>query len=178
MESGLVQLFDVLAKTRLHNRYWMNGGLLLGCIRNGGPLAHDYDADFSFWEEDMDVFLEGMDALKRNGFAERPFRKNKDGTRTKWAFRFKGVKYEFYLMRRVGGKMRWFSHAHKGTLELVNDAPIHGLNEIELFGRRWLNPDDHETYLESVYGNWRVPNPDYHYCTDSRAVVARYPREG
>jgi phosphorylcholine metabolism protein LicD len=175
-KQGLVRLYDVLATTRLHGRYWMNGGLLLGCIRNGGPLPHDNDADFSFWKEDMEVFLEAMEKLKKAGFSEISLKSNKDGSKTQWGYRFRAVKFEFYQMERANGKMRWYSHARrKNTIELVNEVPIHGLNEIELYGRRWMKPDDHEKYLESLYGNWRVPDPNYCYWKDSRAVVDRYP---
>jgi len=172
---GLVRLFDVLAETPLHNRYWMNGGLLLGCIRMGGPLPHDDDADFSFWKADRDAFLTAAKALSANGFSERKPRYNNDGTRTKWAFRYRGVKYEFYEMEPVEDRMRWYSHARKPGLELINEVPNHGLSEFELYGRRWMKPDDHETYLRSVFGDWKTPNKNYCYWTDSQAVIARIP---
>ena len=68
--------------------------------------------------------------------------------------------------------------AWKPPIELLNEVPNHGLSELEFFGCRWMKPDDHETYLESLFGDWRTPNPNYHYLTDSRAVIARSPWQG
>jgi len=68
------------------------------------------------------------------------------------------------------------SHAGEPGLELLNEVPMHGLEELELYGRRFLKPDDHETYLEALYGDWRVPDPDYCPWEDSRAGIAKYPR--
>ncbi len=174
-ERGLKRMYDVLAQTAFHNRYWMNGGLLLGCIREGGPLKNDTDADFSFWADDKPYFEEAIQALRSAGFKLGRAKPNKDGSITKWAFKSQVMKYEFYQMDRVGDKMCWLSHARKLGLEMTNEVPLHGLSTIELFGRTWLKPDDHETYLESLYGNWRVPNPGYCYWKDSQAVVSRYP---
>jgi hypothetical protein len=172
---GLVHLFDVISETPLHNRFWMNGGLLLGCIRCGGPLPHDDDADFSYWKADREKFVAATAVLKKHGFSERKTRLNNDGTKTKWAFRYRGVKYEFYEMEPIGDRMRWLSHARAPQLELVNEVPMHGLDVFELYGRRWMKPDDHETYLRSLYGDWRTPNKNYCYWNDSQAVVARLP---
>lgn len=175
-KRGLIRLYDTLAKTPMHGRYWMNGGLLLGCIRDGGPLPHDDDADFSFWESDRRNMLEALEVLRANGFKVRRKRPNNDGTYTKWSLRYQGVDYDFIQMDVVGDKMRWISHAGKPGLEILNEVPNHGLDEIELYGRRWMKPDDHETYLESLYGNWRQPNPNYCAWEDSQAIIAKYPR--
>lgn len=171
---GLVRLHDVLASTPLHGRYWVTRGLLLGCIREGGPLPHDTDVDFAFWDHDLGHFLEAFQSLRRYGFRPRPPRYDNDGRQTKWAFRYQDVKYEFFLTESVGESIRWITHTRKPKLELVNEVPRHGLTEIELYGRVWLKPDDHETYLESLYGEWRNPDPSFTW-KDSRAVVACSP---
>lgn len=174
---GLVRLFDTIAETGFHNQFWMNGGLLLGCIRTGEPLLWDTDVDFSFWETDTPLFLEAKQALRKNGFNEGRARRNEDGSQTKWAFKHLGLKFEFFAMKDLGDRIRWYSHAHKGNLEMVNECPMHGLSEIELYGRKWLKPDDHVTYLASVFGNWKEPDPSYCYWRDSKAIVARYTRQ-
>lgn len=174
LEYGLKRLYDTLLGTPFHNKYWMNGGLLLGCVRHGGPLPHDTDADFSFWDSDQPQLFAGLRALQARGFRLLPGRHNNDGTQTKWALMLRGVKFEFYRMQCVGDKMRWISHLRKPPLEMVNEVPLHRLDELSLYGRTWLKPDDHETYLRSLYGDWRTPNPSYCYWKDSRAIVRRY----
>jgi hypothetical protein len=76
----------------------------------------------------------------------------------------------------VDGKMRWIGRAGAPGLELINEVPNHGLDTIELFGRQWMKPDDHETYLEALYGDWRTPKPNYCSWTDSKAVIETYPQ--
>ncbi|NOY29553.1 MAG: hypothetical protein GXP28_05060 [Planctomycetes bacterium] len=175
-ERGLKRLYDALAETPFHGKYWINGGLLLGCIRNGGPMAHDDDADFSFWEKDRELLLDAIGALESKGFRRRKKRPNNDGSITTFSFRYWGVDYDFSQMFLVNNKMQWIGRAGEPGLELLNEVPNHGLNELKLYDRRWLKPDDHETYLESLYGDWRTPNPGYCPWEDSKAVIKTYPQ--
>ena len=176
MERGLVRLHDTLAATPLHDRYWINGGLLLGCIRDGGPISHDDDADFSFWESDRELMVEAVRALQSNGFRLRRKRPNNDGTFSKWSMRFQGIDFDFIQMENHGATIRWISHAGALDLEMLNEVPNHGLKKLELFGRQWMIPDEPGTYLEALYGNWREPNPNYQFWHDSKAIIERRPR--
>ncbi|MGH8131122.1 MAG: LicD family protein, partial [Steroidobacteraceae bacterium] len=54
---GLIRLHDTLAGTSFADRYWMIMGLLLGCMRDGAPIAWDRDSDFGFMEKDLPPFL-------------------------------------------------------------------------------------------------------------------------
>ncbi len=175
---GLVQLHDVLAGTGFHRKYWMVLGLLLGCMRDGGPIPWDRDADFAFHEKDLPAFLAAFEELRRQGFSPARVQVNNDGSITKWAVRREGVKYEFFLFAQLGNKLRWFYHCRKPRLELVNEIPVHGLDEFELYGRRWLKPDNADAWLTALYGDWRVPNPHYVYWRDCGATVDRYPWSG
>ena len=74
----------------------------------------------------------------------------------------------------VDGKMRWIGRAGEPRLELLNEVPTHGFNDFKLYGRNWLIPDDHETYLESLYGDWQTPNPNYCSWKDSKAIIDTY----
>jgi phosphorylcholine metabolism protein LicD len=175
---GLRRLHDVLAQTGFHNRYWMAMGMLLGCIRDGEPMPGDPDADFGFLEKDLKRFRKAMGALQDKEFRLRPVSVNNDGTESKWAFRYQGVKYEFYLFRTVGSRLRWYYHARKPSIEVVNEIDAHNLSEIDLYGRRWLKPEDHEVYLEALYGDWRTPDPQYCYWKDCQATIIRRPWTG
>ncbi len=175
---GLVHLYDVLAGTAFHRKYWMVLGLLLGCMRNGGPIPWDRDADFGFHEQDLPAFLAAFEELRRRGFSAARSQVNNDGRITKWAVRREGVKYEFFQFAQLGDRFRWYYHCRKPTLEIVNEIPVHGLDEFELYGRRWLKPDNADACLTALYGDWRVPNPDYVYWRDCGATVDRYAWSG
>jgi len=173
--DGLVQMYDLLAQTSLHGKYWVFLGLMLGCVREGGPLAHDRDSDFAFLASDSRAFLDAVAVLRRSGFDLRPLQVNNDGRTTKWALKRRCYKFEFFQIDRVGDRYRWFTHGRNPPTELVNEVPAHGLADFELYGRRFKIPDNAERQLEILYGNWRQPDPDYKYWRDCKATVERNP---
>ena len=175
---GLVHLYDVLAGTGIHGRYWMVMGLLLGCMRDGGPIPWDRDADFGFHEKDLPAFMAALGTLLKNGFSPCRLQVNNDGKITKWAVRREGLKFEFFLFETRGERLRWYYHSRKPPLEIVNEIAAHGLDEFELYGRRWQKPDAADACLTAVYGNWRVPDSNYKYWRDCAATVDRYPWSG
>jgi len=176
--EGLQRLNDTLAATPLVDRYWLNGGLLLGTIRDGAPLPGDADVDFSYWDTDRPSLQLALAALLRTGFQRRARWVNNEGRTVAWSLRYKYVKYEFFENTLAGDKLRWYSFRKHPPQEYLNEVPAHGLESIRLFDRQWNKPDDHETYLSSLYGDWRTPDPDYCYWTDSRAIVHRCPWQG
>jgi hypothetical protein len=98
---------------------------------------------------------------------------NNDGRTTKWALRREAVKYEFFLFEKHGDSLRWYYHRRKPSLELVNEVPVHGLTDFNLYGRRWLKPDNADENLTRIYGDWRRPDPNYLYWRDCGATVDR-----
>lgn len=153
-------------------------GLLLGCMRDGAPIAWDRDSDFGFMAEDLPHFLGAVQLLREEGYNLRPPQVNNDGRTTMWTLKYEAVKYDFFLFDRNGANIRWYFHQRKPPLELVNEVPAHGLAGLELYGRRWQVPDNAEETLTRIYGDWRKPNPDYVRWRDCRAIVERYPWTG
>jgi hypothetical protein len=174
-QDGLVRLYDLLAQTNFHGKYWVFLGLMLGCVREGGPLAHDRDSDFAFLADDRGDFLDAVAMLRKEGFDLRPLQVNNDGRTTKWALKRQGYKFEFFQVDRVGDRYRWYTHGRNPPTEFANEVPAHGLADFELYGRRFRIPDNAERQLEILYGNWRKPDPDYKYWRDCKATVERNP---
>jgi hypothetical protein len=175
---GLEQLYDLLSQTSFHDKYWLILGLMLGCVREGGPLATDRDSDFGFLDRDRPDFLAAVAMLRKHGYDQRPVQVNNDGRITKWALKYQGYKYEFFQLDRHGDKYRWYYHSRRPSMELVNEIPAHGLNGFELYGRRFLIPDNAEQQLTMLYGDWRRPDPSYRYWRDCQATIERYPWSG
>ena len=176
--SGLVRIYDLFSQTSFHGKYWVFLGLMLGCVREGGPLPADRDSDFAFLDRDLGDFLAAVAVLRRNGYSLRPLQVNNDGRTTKWALKRQGYKYEFFQIDRRGDRYRWHTHGRKPPTEFVNEVPAHGLADFELYGRRFRMPDNAERQLEILYGNWREPNPDYAYWRDCGATIERIPWSG
>lgn len=177
-KRGLVHLHDTLARTDFADKYWAIMGLLLGCIRDGAPIAWDRDADFGFLERDLPLFQAAVKELRSEGFSVGRLQINNDGRVTKWALRRQSFKFEFFLMEERDDRLRWIYHSRKAGLEVVNEIPVHGLDEFELYGRRWLKPDNTDEYLTALYGDWRTPDPDYVYWRDCGVSVDKYPWTG
>jgi hypothetical protein len=175
---GLIRLHGLLAATPFGDRYWMIMGLLLGCMRDGAPISWDRDSDFGFHDRDLPQFLAAMQMLRAHGYNLRPLQVNNDGRTTMWTLKHEAVKYDFFLFDRNGANIRWYCHQRKPPLELVNEVPAHGLAGFQLYGKRWLVPENAEDVLARIYGDWRTPNPGYVYWRDSRAIVERYPWTG
>ena len=175
---GLIRLHGLLAATPFGDRYWMIMGLLLGCMRDGAPIPWDRDSDFGFHDRDLPEFLAAMQMLRAHGYNLRPLQVNNDGRTTMWTLKHEAVKYDFFLFDRNGANIRWYCHQRKPPLELVNEVPAHGLAGFQLYGKRWLVPENAEDVLARIYGDWRKPNPDYLYWRDCRATVERYPWTG
>ena len=171
---GLMRLHDLLAETDFHGRYWMIMSLLLGCIRDGAPIAHDRDTDFGFLDEDLPKFEAALGRLREHGFELRPPQVNNDGRTTKWTLRYQAVKYEFFQFERHGDRLRWYYHRRQPSIETVNEVPAHGLRTVELYGALWQAPDRAEEILTHVYGDWRTPSRDFVQWRDSGAIVDRY----
>ena len=65
--EGLLSLADVL--DTLGVKYWLDSGLLLGCVREGGEIAWDSDIDLGMWADDTEKVLRSMPALRNSGLS-------------------------------------------------------------------------------------------------------------
>ena len=178
LSEGMRRLHEVLQATPFAEKYWINGGLLLGYVRKGRPMYHDHDVDFSFWREDRECLLAALPRLFDAGFEKLRRWTNNEQETTEWSIKYRGVAFEFFEMHQADKKMRWYCYGGNPMQELLNEAPLHGLTTCRILGHSWLKPDDHETYLQALYGDWRTPNPDYFYVNDSQAIIRRRSWQG
>ena len=178
LSEGMQRLNEVLQGTSFADKYWVNGGLLLGYVRSGGPLPHDPDVDFSFWRSDGEHLLAALPRLQQAGFRKWKRWTNNEQHVTEWSLTYRGVAFEFFEMHEAEQRMRWYCYGGNPIQELLNEVPLHGLAACQMFGHSWQKPDDHETYLQALYGDWRTPNPDYDYVHDSQAIIRRRPWQG
>jgi hypothetical protein len=174
LESNMVALHDALAQTPLAGRYWVWGGALLGWAREGRLLAHDNDADFALFREDLPAFRAGWAALAAAGFDLGIIFVNNDGQATEFVFYKDHLRFEFFIFDRDGSGIRYWLFYPPGKLEMLGRLPWDGVEPLNFLGRTWLKPRDHEAHLAAMYGDWRTPEPGYDYVTDEKSIVARY----
>jgi hypothetical protein len=182
---NLVLLHDTLDRAGFGQKYWVIGGLLLGWARERRILLHDAnDADFGIMAEDRAAFLRLVPTLIAAGFRPQHRFIGNDGEAVEFRLAKDGAAFEFFVHVPAGGLLRswFFGNVHGGgsvkRVEYVSEVPAYDFASMSFLGREWRKPDDHEAYLEAVYGDWRTPRPDYHYQTDDRSVTAARPWEG
>lgn len=175
---GMHRLHDVLSQSPLHNKYWVAFGALLGWAREGALLKHDPDIDFLFWQEDLPLFLESVELLKRAGFKPSVCWSNCARQVTEYCLKYKGVQFEFFVANRANGNTRctFYGGNISGGVpvsESIFETPGCGLDEFEFYGRTWQKPANHEQYLTAMYGDWKTPDKTYRPYCDSKAIISR-----
>ncbi|MGI9482073.1 MAG: hypothetical protein ACR2OR_06920 [Hyphomicrobiales bacterium] len=150
-------------------------GSLLGPVREGELLAHDYDLDFGVFSDDR-----GMAKLVQFLGADACFELTKVFNVTPEL-----SLYNSFLKDLVGRPLKYticyrgtvtidiFVHiAHEGTVYHGTDRNVwlnspFGISTFDFSGKSYLVPDNYERYLEENYGNWHEPVRDYHCATDT-----------
>lgn len=174
--EAMSKLHDALAKTPMHNKYWVCGGALLGWAREGALLKHDPDIDFHFWQSDLVLFMQSVPALQAAGFEPSITWTSNNGQNTEYTFTYRGVSFEFFVATRVGNNTQSHFYGLYGKqrrlYQMVFETPGYELNEFEFYGRTWLKPVDHEAYLTAQYGDWKTPDKNFDHTT-SDALISK-----
>lgn len=177
-EKELRHLHDTLESTALAGKYWVCAGVLLGWAREGRTLLHDADADFAIMAEDLPSLEAAVPQLERAGYVLWRRYYNNAGDLTEMSFKIKdATHFDVMVMRPAGGELAHFVYGDlpSGFVECecrIDDQP---LVPFDFIGRTWLKHADHERELERMYGQWRVPDPDWSYLEDDLSIVRRQP---
>jgi hypothetical protein len=173
LARSLMKLNEVLAHTPLAGRYWVWGGMLLGWAREGRLLAGDCDVDFGLFREDLPNFWQSAGIVEKAGFRLNRALTNSSGELTEFIFLRRYLKYEFFVVDRLPEAYQYWTYYPPKRLEMRCSIPAFKLAPFELFDRIWPKPEDHDVHLTAVYGNWRLPDPDYWYVDNERSIVER-----
>ncbi|MCL2021729.1 MAG: hypothetical protein FWG81_06485 [Betaproteobacteria bacterium] len=179
LENTFVSVVKALEQTPMKGSYWICGGVLLGYARGGCLLKYDTDIDFHYWKEDKDKMEETWEILPKFGFKQSKISRNNNGEPTQYIFKNGRVKIEFFLAWREAEKISWYcyttKHINRPSRQFLNQIPDLKISEVKWYGVLVRKPVDHDLYLTSLYGDWRVPAKGYFYYFDSKAIVACEP---
>ncbi len=161
-------------------KYWLEGGTLLGVIRENRLLPWDNDLDISITEEYYDDILKITSEIKKLGYVvrtrefesgESPFKRG--GTRmikirNKKLFFFRGeVVLDIFIKYEKDGEYFWQVGQKKKSV------PKHFYSELISYkfdGKDYLVPQEYEDYLTHRYGNWKIPVKEWDTFSDDKAV--------
>ena len=135
-------------------------GSLLGHVRDGGIIAHDYDIDLNMFARDIPKLGRFIALLQRSGL-EVDIRSPYQITITQpngrvfgidiWIFYENGDHFVLYSFRSRGGLLRY-------------DLPRKFFDEtdvVDFLGTTCRIPRDAKTVLDLTYGDWKVRRPDF-----------------
>jgi len=161
--------------------YWLEGGTLLGIVREDRLLPWDNDVDLSVMYDDVLNFDSMISALKKGGYRVRTRNVDVDceylqkgmprviKLRLNYFFGlFKSkVCLDIFVKYRSGNKVYWVVNG------LVKSVParFHKQFSTITFKNQLLSvPDDVHNYLEYRYGDWRQPVKQWNTFTDDKAL--------
>lgn len=166
-------------------KYHLEGGTLLGIVRDGDLLPWDHDADVSIMREDVGHARAIIWALRRKGWRLSIRRYDRDHIYAKKGeirlIKVKGRRFFFFpdqhmldifIKTRHDGFVYW--EAMRCTMRVPQDH-FDGQTPVDWKGRTVFAPLRHEDYLAAKYGNWQVPVKDWQ-TTNEGTIVERMSR--
>lgn len=165
-------------------KYILEGGTLLGIIRENRLLPWDNDLDLTIKSPDLDKLIKARWSLWKRGFRTRiryykedvgPFKKGEVKImkiQTRKFFLFKGFTLlDVFIKKRVDDKYFWTVGGKKIVLKSAPANFYEELKKIDFNGYSYSIPEDVEEYLTYRYGKWQEPKKDWNYTKDDNAIV-------
>lgn len=183
-------LFDVVDFLESENiDYWLEGGTLLGIVRDGDLLPWDHDIDLSILAKDAERFALKIRKLNKKGYRVTQRRMHKDvGALKTGEHRIFKVKRFIPSILKIA-----FSIAHKHMVVadiFIKASDDHytywqamekimrvdcryykSFEQVEYLGRQFRVPFDYKGYLTEKYGDWSTPIKNWNCGTDENTII-------
>lgn len=186
-EIALKLLHDVTIELEKAGiKYWLEGGTLLGIIRENRLLPWDNDLDISLnkcdqkklWKVALKLFFKCYRVSFRYYRHDvGPFRKGElrmIKIRNYEKFRRKGkILMDIFIKRKVEEDYFWTVGVKTVVLKSVPARFYEQLDWKEFNGKKYLIPQDFNGYLTCRYGDWNTPVKTWNFKTDDRAIIQK-----
>jgi len=170
-------------------KYYLEGGTLLGIVRDGDLLP---------WDHDVDISIDYSDALKLDKLRWRFYLKGYRVTCRKGIQSYGPIKpndYRIFKMKPLGfaflkiffpaiaDKMvvldifvKTTDHSHTywqsmGKILRVDKSHYDSQDTVVLNGVSLTTPNNYKDYLTAKYGNWALPVKEWLCKEDEKAIV-------
>jgi len=174
----LKEVTDVLDENSIE--YWLEGGTLLGVVRENRLLPWDNDMDISIKEDYYDKFIEILPQLNKLNRSVRVRKFTKDNepfkkgisrivkVRNKKMYFFRGeVTLDIFIKFKKDDEYFWqVGEKKKSVPSYFYDELI----EYAFDGKQYLIPKAYEAYLTFRYGDWKIPVKEWDTFKDDKAV--------
>jgi phosphorylcholine metabolism protein LicD len=164
--------------------YILEGGTLLGIIRENRLLPWDNDIDLTVTEEHLDKLLKirwkfwlaGYRVKIRHTREERPHfpagsvRIIKIKTRKFFIWRGIGL-MDIFIKKKIDDKYYWLVSTEHLILKAVPADFYENLGRYNFEGYEYSVPRNYKDYLTYRYGDWSQTVKDYNFIKDDRAII-------
>jgi len=164
--------------------YVLEGGTLLGIVRENRLLPWDNDLDLTIIEQDMDRVLNLRQKFWWAGYKIRLRKSREDiphfpiGSVRLLKIRLKNYFFEtgiglmdIFVKKRIDDKYYWIVGQHGHVLKSVPAHFYENLTRYNFEGYDYSIPADFEDYLTYRYGEWRKTVKDYDFKKDDNSIV-------
>ena len=148
-----------LVMEKLKLQYWIEGGTLIGAMREGAILSWDKDADIHMLEKDRKILWDNKELIESFGiktdYADDIYRIIGSGVYMDvFSFEYKNG---FYQEIHLRNRQRWprAMHIKKSMIWPLRRARFGPLRLPVLYKA--------EEYLEQAFGDWRTIPPQYRH---------------
>ena len=169
--------------------YWLEGGTLLGIVRDNDLLPWDHDIDLSISVDDAIKFNQNIKKLNKKGYRVTQRKVHKD------IAAFKKGQYRIFKVKKFLPSILkiLFSIAHKHMIVAdifvkasddkytfwqamekimrVDKKYYSSYETVEYLGRKLKVPYDYKGYLTEKYGDWSVPIKNWSCGADEKTIV-------
>ena len=145
----LYRFSQVIKKLKL--TYWLEGGTLIGAIREGALLSWDKDVDVSMLERDRKILWENKKLIKKYGlkpgYTDQIYRIDfKNVYMDIFSYEFKnGIYQEIHKFNRYRWPQSYYKASHLFPLKTAKFGPL--IQPV---------PNKSEDFLKQAYGDWHI----------------------
>ncbi|MBP7885844.1 MAG: LicD family protein [Candidatus Marinimicrobia bacterium] len=165
--------------------YWLEGGTLLGIIRENRLLPWDNDLDISIRSEDFDrlrrilpkFFYRGMIAkVREHKIDDPPFQKGEVRLikvyATKYLFFKSPLVLDIFVKKKLDDQYYWVVGVKRRAKKAVPARFYDELTTVQFNNKTYSIPKLTDEYLTYRYGDWRTPVKTWNYIKDDQSIVS------
>jgi len=165
--------------------YWLEGGTLLGIIRENRLLPWDNDLDISIRSEDFDrlrrilpkFFYRGMIAKVREyKIDDPPFQKGEVRLikvyATKYLFFKTPLVLDIFVKKKLDDQYYWVVGVKRRAKKAVPARFYDELTTVQFNHKTYSIPKLTDEYLTYRYGDWRTPVKTWNFIKDDQSTVS------
>lgn len=179
LEEQLLSTIEVLDRNYI--TYHLEGGTLLGIVRDDCLLPWDHDTDISIMAEDIDKLFQCLPEIKKKWRVTIKKFKEVHDFSTSTPYRILKVKdrhlhflagantLDIFVKHTKDSQTFWQA---VGNIMSVDSKHYDGYDTISWKGKELKAPRFHKEYLTKKYGDWSIPVKDWH-CSMEKTVVKK-----